>query len=51
VFGTPAAGEATRARKLLHLPDETMLALVGRGFDAAALRRDVAATKARARGG
>jgi hypothetical protein len=46
VFGTPAAGEVTWARKLLHLPDETMLVLMDRGFDAAAFRPDVTATQA-----
>jgi hypothetical protein len=34
VFGTPADGEVTWARRLLHLLDETMLVLMDRGFDA-----------------
>jgi hypothetical protein len=46
VFSTPAAGEVTWARKLMHLLDETMLVLMDRGFGAAAFRRDVTATKA-----
>jgi len=33
VFGTPADGEITWARRLLHLLDDTMLVLLDRGFD------------------
>jgi Transposase DDE domain len=46
VFGTPADGEVTWARKLLHLLDETMLVLMDRGFDAGDFLREVAATRA-----
>jgi Insertion element 4 transposase N-terminal/Transposase DDE domain len=46
VFGTPADGEITWARKLLHLLDETMLVLMDRGFDAGTFLAEVAATKA-----
>jgi len=46
VFGSPADGETTWARKLLHLLDETMLVLMDRGFDAAGFLGEVAATKA-----
>jgi hypothetical protein len=46
VFGTPAAGEITWARKLLDLLDETMLVLIDRGFDAGDFLRDLAATRA-----
>ncbi len=46
VFGTPADGEITWARKLLHLLDETMLILMDRGFDAGEFLREVAATNA-----
>jgi hypothetical protein len=45
-FGTPADGELTWARKLLHLLDETMLLLADRGFDAGEFLREVAATQA-----
>lgn len=47
VFGTPAEGEITWARKLLHLLDETMLVLMDRGFDAGGFLAEAAATKAR----
>ena len=33
VFGTPADGEITWARRLLPLLDATMLVLMDRGFD------------------
>jgi hypothetical protein len=46
VFGTPADGELTWARKLLHLLDETMLVLMDRGFDGAEFLGQVAATRA-----
>ena len=46
VFGTPADGEITWGRRLLHLLDETMLVLMDRGFDAAQLLAEVAATRA-----
>lgn len=46
VFGTPADGELTWARRLLHLLDEGMLLLADRGFDAAAFCGEVAQTKA-----
>ena len=46
VFGSPADGEITWARKLLHLLDETMLVLMDRGFDTGEFLADVAATKA-----
>jgi hypothetical protein len=46
VFGTPADGELTWARKLLHLLDETMLVLMDRGFDAGQFLAEVAATGA-----
>ena len=46
VFGTPADGEVTWARKLLHLLDETMLVLMDRGFDAGDFLREVAVTRA-----
>jgi len=46
VFGSPADGEITWARKLLHLLDETMLVLMDRGFDAGTFLAEVAATKA-----
>jgi len=46
VFGSPADGETTWARKLLHLLDETMLVLMDRGFDAGDFLTEVAATKA-----
>jgi Insertion element 4 transposase N-terminal/Transposase DDE domain len=45
-FGSPADGEATWARQLLHLLDASMLVLMDRGFDAGDFLRDVAATKA-----
>jgi hypothetical protein len=45
-FGTPADGEITWARRLLHLLDESMLVLADRGFDAAGFLRAVAATNA-----
>lgn len=46
VFGSPAEGEITWARKLLHLLDATMLVLMDRGFDGGEFLREVAATKA-----
>jgi hypothetical protein len=46
VFGTPADGEITWARKLLDLLDETMLVLMDRGFDAGEFLRELAATRA-----
>jgi Insertion element 4 transposase N-terminal/Transposase DDE domain len=46
VFGSPADGEITWARKLLHRLDETMLVLMDRGFDAGEFLREVAATRA-----
>jgi hypothetical protein len=46
VFGSPADGEITWARKLLHLLDATMLVLMDRGFDAGEFLREVAGTKA-----
>jgi Insertion element 4 transposase N-terminal/Transposase DDE domain len=46
VFGSPADGETTWARKLLHLLDETMLVLMDRGFDAGNFLTEVAAAKA-----
>jgi transposase IS4-like protein/DDE family transposase len=46
VFGSPADGETTWARKLLHLLDETMLVLMDRGFDAGNFLTEVAATRA-----
>jgi hypothetical protein len=46
VFGSPADGEITWARKLLHLLDETMLVLADRGFDAGTFLAEVAAAKA-----
>ena len=46
VFGPPADGELTWARKLLHHLDETMLVLMDRGFDAGEFLREVAATRA-----
>ena len=46
VFGSPADGETTWARRLLHLLDATMLVLMDRGFDAGDFLREVAATKA-----
>jgi hypothetical protein len=46
VFGSPADGEITWARKLLHLLDETMLVLMDRGFDAGEFLREVAGAKA-----
>jgi hypothetical protein len=45
-FGSTAVGELDWARKLLHLPDDTMLVLLDRGFDAAEFLRQVAATRA-----
>ena len=45
-FGSPADGEITWARRLLHRLDDTMLLLADRGFDAAEFLREVAATKA-----
>lgn len=45
-FGTPADGELTWARTLLHHLDDTMLVLADRGFDAGAFLHEVAATKA-----
>lgn len=46
VFGATACGEITRARKLLHLLDATMLVLMDRGFDAGEFLGEVAAAKA-----
>jgi hypothetical protein len=46
VFGSPADGEITWARKLLGRVDDTMLLLADRGFDAGEFLREVAATKA-----
>jgi hypothetical protein len=46
VFGSPADGEITWARRLLHLLDESMLVLMDRGFDAAQFLAEVAATRA-----
>jgi hypothetical protein len=46
VFGTPADGELTWARRLLHLLDETMLVLADRGFDAAPFLAEIAAARA-----
>jgi hypothetical protein len=46
VFGSPADGETTWARKLLHLLDATMLVLMDRGFDGAGFLAEVAAAKA-----
>jgi hypothetical protein len=46
VFGSPADGELTWARRLLHLLDQTMLVLMDRGFDGGQFLREVAATKA-----
>ena len=46
VFGSPADGETTWARKLLHLLDERMLVLMDRGFDGGDFLREVAATRA-----
>ena len=45
-FGTPADGELTWTRKLLHHLDETMLVLMDRGFDAAGFLGELAATRA-----
>jgi hypothetical protein len=45
VFG-PVAGEADRARQLLHLLGPDMLVLADRGFDAGAFLAEVAATGA-----
>jgi hypothetical protein len=45
-FGTPACGELSWARRLLHLLDESMLVLMDRGFDAGEFLREVAATRA-----
>jgi len=46
VFGTPADGEITWARKLLDCLDDTMLLLADRGFDAGEFLHEVAATRA-----
>jgi hypothetical protein len=46
VFGSPAGGETTWARQLLHLLDQTMLVLLDRGFDAGTFLAAVAATRA-----
>src|SRR6266702_3233890 len=46
VLGSPADGEITWARKLLHRLDESMLVLMDRGFDAGEFLREVAATRA-----
>ena len=45
-FGTPADGEITWARRLLHRLDESMLVLMDRGFDAGEFLAGVAATRA-----
>jgi hypothetical protein len=45
-FGSPADGEITWARRLLHLLDESMLVLMDRGFDAGEFLAEVAATRA-----
>lgn len=45
-FGTPADGEITWARRLLHHLDESMLVLADRGFDAAPFLTEVADTGA-----
>lgn len=45
-FGTPADGELTWTRRLLHLLDQTMLVLADRGFDAAGFLGELAATRA-----
>ena len=45
-FGSPADGETTRARKLPHLLDASMLVLTDRGFDGADFLAEVAAAKA-----
>jgi hypothetical protein len=45
-FGTPADGEISWARRLLHHLDEGMLVLADRGFDAAGFLAELAATKA-----
>lgn len=47
VFGSPADGEMTWARKLLHLLDSSMLVLMDRGFDGGDFLAAVAGTKAR----
>lgn len=46
VFGSPADGEITWARKLLGHLNESMLVLADRGFDAGGFLREIAATKA-----
>lgn len=46
VFGTPADGEITWARKLLDRLDAGMLVLMDRGFDAAGFLSELAATNA-----
>jgi hypothetical protein len=46
VSGSPAGGETTWARRLLHLLDASMLVLMDRGFDGADFLAGVAATKA-----
>jgi hypothetical protein len=46
VFGSPAEGEITWARRLLHLLDAGMLVLADRGFDAAGFLTELAATDA-----
>ena len=46
VSGTPADGEVTWARRLLHLLDETMLVLMDRGFDGGEFLAGVAAARA-----
>lgn len=46
-FGTPADGETTWARRLLHHLDAGMLVLMDRGFDAAGFLAEVNGTKAR----
>jgi hypothetical protein len=46
VFGSQSSGEAAWARKLLPLPDATMLLLTDRGFDDGPFLAQVAARKA-----
>jgi hypothetical protein len=45
-FGSPADGEITWARRLLHLLDASMLVLADRGFDGAGFLGELAATDA-----
>jgi hypothetical protein len=46
VFGSCSTGELDWARRLLRLPDATMLLLADRGFDSEDFLAEVAATKA-----